>query len=98
MAILTIAAIWGRCWLPVVPGDVSRIIAQRLTHKTLRLALARTVEEPEQIVNNGVGMHALGFHIRRQQPLRLGDWLALGANCGAECGGAVVHLRRSLGV
>jgi hypothetical protein len=41
-----------------------RIIAQRIAHQTLRLALAGPVEEPEQIVNDGVGMHALGFHVR----------------------------------
>lgn len=57
----------------VLLGDVARIIAKRLAHQTLRLVLAGPVEEPEQIVNDGVGMHALGFHIRLQQPLRLRD-------------------------
>ena len=49
---------------PSFLGDVARIIAQRLAHKPLRFPLAGPVEEPEQIVNDGVGMHALGFHIR----------------------------------
>ena len=76
---------------PTALGDVARIIAQRFPHKPLRLPLAGPVEEPEQIVNDGVGMHALGFHIRLQQPLRLGDQRILGANCGFEFGGSVVH-------
>jgi hypothetical protein len=76
---------------PASLGDVAGIIAQRIAHQTLRLALAWPVEEPEQIVNDGVGMHARGCHIRLQQPLRLGDWFVLGANCGFEFGGSVGH-------
>jgi hypothetical protein len=67
------------------------ILAQSLAHQTLRLVLARALEERAQLRDEGVAVQAVGSLAVGQQALRLGDQRILGANGGLEFGGAVSH-------